>query len=211
MKIIELKDITKKFGEHIVFDDYSLSINEGDFVAIKGVSGSGKTTLLNIIGMLIKVDKGDIWIKGYKNPVFGSGKSKKLLRNDVSYLFQNFGLIDDETVEGNLELALHFKSISKKEKKDLMKKTLKEVGLENYENKKIYTLSGGEQQRIAFAKILLKDTSIILADEPTGSLDSYNRDIIMKLFDKLHKKGKTIIVVTHDNYVAECADILVEL
>lgn len=211
MEIVELRNVTKQFDERTVLRDYSLIISEGQFVAIRGASGTGKSTLLNIIGMLLSIDKGEVWIKGYKNPRFGTKCSQKLLRREISYMFQNFGLIDNATVKENLELALHFKKLSSKEKKEKISWALKEVGLDNYQDKKIYTLSGGEQQRIAFAKILLKDANIILADEPTGSLDVNNRDIVMGLLKKIHEKGKTIIMVTHDDYVAACADVIVEL
>lgn len=211
MEIVELRNVTKQFGDRTVLRDYSLIISEGQFVAIRGASGTGKSTLLNIIGMLLSIDKGEVWIKGYKNPRFGTKSSQKLLRREISYMFQNFGLIDNATVKENLELVLRFKKLSSKEKKEKISWALKEVGLDNYQDKKIYTLSGGEQQRIAFAKILLKDANIILADEPTGSLDVNNRDIVMGLLKKIHEKGKTIIMVTHDDYVAACADVIVEL
>ncbi|HDR4868823.1 TPA: ATP-binding cassette domain-containing protein, partial [Bacillus cereus] len=119
-------------------------------------------------------------------------------RNKLGYIFQNFALMDNETVGKNLEVALKFQKVTKEEKKDLMKNVLEQVGLSCSLKTKVYTLSGGEQQRLAIARVLLKKCNIILADEPTGSLDKENRDQVINLLKKLHNEGKTIIIVTHD-------------
>ncbi len=201
MGIIELKNICKKFDNKIIFDNYSLTVEEGEFVSIMGKSGKGKTTLLNIIGMLEKPDEGSIKICGVENPHFNSQNGIKLLRNDISYLFQNYGLIDAETVEYNLKVAVKFLKLSNKEKQDKIKAVLEKVGLNGFEKKKIYQLSGGEQQRVAVAKLFLKPSKIILADEPTGSLDFENEQIIMKMLQELNSQGRTIVVVTHSKNV----------
>lgn len=201
MGIIELKNICKKFDNKIIFDNYSLTVEEGEFVSIMGKSGKGKTTLLNIIGMLENPDEGSIKICGVENPHFNSQKGIKLLRNDISYLFQNYGLIDAETVEYNLKVAVKFLKLSNKEKQDKIKAVLEKVGLNGFEKKKIYQLSGGEQQRVAVAKLFLKPSKIILADEPTGSLDFENEQIIMKMLQELNSQGRTIVVVTHSKNV----------
>lgn len=205
MEAILLKDITKKYGENIVLDKFSLIVEEGDYVSITGESGKGKTTLLNIMGMLDEPNEGIIEIYGNKNPLFTSKRSINLRRHTISYLFQNYGLIDTDSVENNIKISLKFKKLNKKEIKKVVSNALEQVGLIGYEKRKIFTLSGGEQQRVALAKIIAKSPKIILADEPTGSLDEKNRDYILKILDKFNSEGKTIIVVSHDPKVASCA------
>lgn len=208
MKALEVKNVYKKYGEIEVLKDFSLDVEENEFVSIVGESGSGKSTLLNIIGVLEKPDKGCVTYFQEKGAKPFSRGAEKLLRNEIGYLFQNFALVDDETVYNNLKMALEY---SKGDKKSLISNALDEVGLKGIENKKVYKCSGGEQQRIAIARILLKPCRIILADEPTGSLDPHNKKIVMDLLKKLKDKGKTILVVTHDAEVANMADRIVEL
>ena len=205
MQDIVLKNINKSFGNHTVLDHLSLEIAAGDYVSITGESGKGKTTILNIIGMLDRPDSGTVQICGCKNPAFSSREAVRLRRYDVSYLFQNYGLIDTETVEKNLAIVLRFKKMSSTAKKRFISGALAQVGLTGYEKRKIFTLSGGEQQRVALAKIIVKSPKIILADEPTGSLDEKNRDYVLRILENFNREGKTVIVVTHDAFVASCA------
>lgn len=194
--MIEIINMNKTFNQREIFKDFHLEVKPGEFIGIVGKSGKGKTTLLNIIGTLEEPDSGTIKIMGKE---LTNKKTKRLLlRNELGFVFQNYALIDNATVNENLEIALKHKKMKKTEKMNAISFVLKEVGLEGYSDKKVHTLSGGEQQRIAIARLLLKDPSLILADEPTGSLDIENRDIIVSLFQKLHKQGKTIIMVTHD-------------
>lgn len=211
MSIISLKNIHKKFGDHIIFEDYNLEIEKGEFVSIMGKSGQGKTTLLNIIGLLEKPDSGDIEICGVKNPKFDSRNGMILLRKHISYLFQNYGLIDTETVAYNLGLVLKFSGYSKSEANEKISETLEKVGLRGFEKKKIYQLSGGEQQRVAIAKIFLKSSEIVLADEPTGSLDAENETAIMNMIKELNQQGHTVVVVTHSKAVMNFATRHIEL
>ncbi|MBY0600448.1 ABC transporter ATP-binding protein [Bacillus bingmayongensis] len=207
--MIQIKNMNKTFLDKIIFNNFNLEVKAGDFIGIYGKSGQGKTTLLNIIGTLEKPDSGEISIIG-KN--IDSKKTKRhLLRNEIGFIFQNYALIDNETVNNNLEIALKHKKMSKQQKKEAIYSALNEVGLTEYGEKKVHTLSGGEQQRIAIARLLLKNPSIILADEPTGSLDSENRDIIVSLFQKLHHQGKTIIVVTHDTSLSYLFSRIIQL
>lgn len=205
MADITLSNIRKKFGNKILFQDFSLKIERGEFLAIMGESGAGKTTLLNMMGLLEKPDSGTITICGQKNPGFSSHAAVELRRHHISYLFQNYGLIDTETVEGNMRTATHFKQISRKKERLLIEGALEQVGLRGYEKRKVYTLSGGEQQRVALAKVIAKSPQIIFADEPTGSLDERNRNYVLEILKELNYRGKTIVVVTHDSYVNECA------
>lgn len=205
MSLIEIKGLCKKFGEKTVFDGLDINIEKGEFVSIMGKSGRGKTTLLNMIGMIEKPDAGDICIMNVKNPKFDSAAARKLRATKVAYLFQNYGLIENDTVEDNLAVSAHFQKDSAKKKKEKYADALKKVGLENYEKRKVYTLSGGEQQRVALAKVIVKNPDLILADEPTGSLDADNRDYVLRILNELNKQGKTIVVVTHDSVVNDAA------
>jgi len=176
-----------------------------------GVSGAGKSTLLNIIGMLEKADSGDIEILGVKNPDFNSARGVKLLRHSISYLFQNYGLVDSETILYNLKITTKFSKYSRSEEKEKIAKALEKVGLSGFEKKKVYQLSGGEQQRVAMSKIILKSSKLILADEPTGSLDSANRKDVLELLKEMNQNGSTVIVVTHDAIVDEYATVHIKL
>ena len=209
--MIKLMNISKKFDDHIIFNNFSLHINDQEMIAITGASGSGKTTLLNIIGLLEAADSGKIIIDNQSNIKTNTALSNKIIREKICYLFQNFALVDDESVDYNLNLALEYRKGSKKEKLGLKENALKMVGLNGYLNKKIYTLSGGEQQRISIARAILKPNKIILADEPTGSLDDHNKLIIIDLLKYLKSLGKTIVIATHDNYLANCCDRVIKI
>ena len=156
MSIVTLSNINKSFGDHVIFKNFNLEIKENDFVSIMGNSGTGKTTLLNIIGLLEKPDSGTVEIAGIKNATFDGAKGLQLRRNTISYLFQNYGLVDSETVNYNLKIATKFLKYSKAEERSKIEDTLQTVGLGGFINKKVYQLSGGEQQRVAIAKLLLK-------------------------------------------------------
>jgi putative ABC transport system ATP-binding protein len=208
--MIFINNMNKSFNNKILFENFNLEVKTGEFIGIYGKSGKGKTTLLNIIGMLENPDSGEIKLLGKET---NSNKKKRdLLRNDIGFIFQNYALIDNESVNSNLEIAIKHKKLNKKQKKrcDICS-VLKEVDLTNYGEEKVHTLSGGEQQRVAIARLLLKNPTLILADEPTGSLDSENRDIITSLFQKLHQQGKTIIVVTHDTALSHLFSRIIQL
>ncbi|WP_027634704.1 ABC transporter ATP-binding protein [Clostridium hydrogeniformans] len=207
--MVEIIDLCKSFNNKIIFKDFNLEVQQGEFIGIVGKSGQGKTTLLNIIGTLEKVDSGIIKIMGKE--ALGRKSKRLLLRDHLGFIFQNYALIDNASVNENLEIALKHKKINRKQKYNAIALALKDVGLNDYGNKIIHTLSGGEQQRVAIARLLLKDPSLILADEPTGSLDIENRDIIVDLFQKLHKQKKTIIMVTHDKNLIKFFSRTIEL
>lgn len=209
--MIELKNITKKFESKTVFANFNLQIDQNEMVAIIGPSGSGKSTLLNILGLIDKVDDGEYQFEQYTNIKPNSRLAQKIIREKISYLFQNFALVEEDTVLQNLLLALKYVKQSKKEKTEIITAALQKVGLSEYLNSKIYELSGGQQQRIAVARAIIKPSELVLADEPTGSLDSKNRDEIIKLLLELNDSGKTVIVVTHDSHVAEKCHRVLEL
>lgn len=206
--MIELKKVSKSYGEKVLFDNFDCNVKKGEFVGIKGCSGSGKSTLLNIMGLLEKYDSGDIIIDGNKVDYTDKKTVKKLLKTHIGYLFQNFALIDDFTVLDNLSIGI---SGNKSEKADKIRRVLKDLNLDVDLNKKIFKLSGGEQQRIAIARLILQNKPIILADEPTASVDPKNRDIILDTLKKLNKEGKTIVLVSHDDYVIEHTDRIIFL
>ncbi len=206
--VIQFKNVSKKFGEVQVLNDLSLEIKQGEMVAIVGKSGSGKSTLLNIMGLLEPKSSGTIKILGQKNLKPFNRKSLKLLKEDIGFLFQNYALLDDKTVEYNLGMVV---SSSRIKSKGNIKEVLKKVGLEGFENKIIHQCSGGEQQRVAIARLLLKKSNLIFADEPTGSLDESNRNIIVDLLKGLNEQGKTIVIVTHDSFVAQSCDRVIEI
>ena len=209
--VVELIDVSKRFGRHVVFVNLNVSVEAGEMVAIMGKSGSGKTTLLNIIGLLERADSGEVKLFGKPSPRIGTGQATRLLRKKICFLFQNFALIDDETVDYNLEIPLIYAKKTRKEKQELKVAALKRVGLDNDLKRRVYELSGGEQQRVAIARILLNPCDLILADEPTGSLDAENRDEVLRLLKELNQAGKTILIVTHDEYVAGRCDRIVKL
>jgi putative ABC transport system ATP-binding protein len=199
--MIEFKNIKKSYGDSNILNNISFSIKQGDCVAFMGESGSGKSTILNIIGLLDDYDSGSYTLFDKEVKHLSNKEKTKLLRHKIGYIFQNFALIEDETVLNNLMLSIMDSSNKNKKMKQILN-VLEIVGLKDKLNNKIYQLSGGEQQRIAIARILLRDSAIILADEPTGSLDHKNKQIILKLLAYLSKLNKTLIIVTHDEEVA---------
>ncbi len=202
--MITCNNLTKSFGDLLLFERLNFSIDDGDFVCFSGKSGAGKTTLLNIIGLIEPFDAGKLIIDGIE---YKSNKQKiDFYRTKVGFLFQNFALIDNKTVRQNLDL------IHKNNRNDYtIDEVLELVGLSDKVDNKVYTLSGGEQQRIALARLFLKKCDIILADEPTGSLDADNANIIMQILIKLNNAGKTVIMVTHDDTVKRNANKVIEL
>lgn len=198
--MIELKNIVKKFDEKTVLDHFSARFQRGQSYALTGISGSGKTTLLNIIGKLERADEGDVLVDG-KN--LSDIPEQVYFRDYVGYLFQNYGLIDNETISQNLVLAFVGKKMSKSEQKKQMLMALKKVKVTLDLNRKIYSLSGGEAQRVAIAKLILKKPSIILADEPTAALDEKNGGDVTTLILSLLDDKTTIIIATHNPSVWE--------
>ena len=207
--MIEIKKLNKSFKENQVFINFNCQIKDGFMTAIIGKSGSGKSTLLNMIGLLDLDYQGEILYDNINIKNLKENKQTEFIRNNINYLFQNYALVDNETVEQNLLLALAYEKISKKEKLNKINTVLTKVGLDNFNDKKIYTLSGGEQQRIALARTIIKKGNIILADEPTGNLDEENKNQVLNILKELKKLGKTIIIVTHDLSIAnECDEII---
>ncbi|PMC36292.1 bacteriocin ABC transporter ATP-binding protein [Bacillus sp. UMB0899] len=209
MEIVRLENICQDFNENRVINNINFSINDGEMIAIMGKSGKGKTTLLNIMGLISKPSQGNLYLFNKKNVEINSKEAMMLRRHKIGYLFQNYGLVEDETVKWNLNIALEYKKLSKNQREQKIIEALKILHLEKLIEKPVYKLSGGEQQRVAMLKLYLQESQLILADEPTGSLDEGNRDIIIQMLKDLNKEGKTIVIVTHDNYIAQtCSRVI---
>lgn len=209
--MIKLTNISKTYDKKTILKQISFQVEDGEFVVITGKSGHGKTTLLNIMGLLETPDSGTVSINGKSR---FSHKAKTLFyRKDAGFLFQNFALIENETVTENLKIGIAYLRLTQKQKDERIRLVLEEVGLPQFGNKKIYQLSGGEQQRVALARVILKKPHLIFADEPTGNLDIENRNLVFEHLKKLHEQGRTIIMVTHDIELtnASCIDKLIEL
>lgn len=198
--MIEAVDISKRYRDHDVLESFHASIETNSLTVITGESGKGKTTLLNILSLLERPDRGTVTIDAISDP--SPKQILNLRRHTISYLFQNYGLIDEYTVEKNLRVSLTYR----KDSGPSVSEALAQVGLEGYEKRKVYELSGGEQQRVALARILLKDARYIFADEPTGNLDKGNRDVVIKLLRGLADSGKGVILATHDLDLLSYAD-----
>ena len=193
---VSLKNITKRYSNHKILNNINLDIYKGDFICIYGASGTGKSTLLNIIGALEDFNSGEYKCFYKVNPVRNKRDSELLRREKIAYLFQNFALVEKMTVRENMRLATKYVKVRKKE--EIIISALNELGVLNKLNAKVYELSGGEQQRVAMARNMVKPYDILLADEPTGSLDIKNKNIVTNKLIELNEKGKTIIVVSHD-------------
>lgn len=202
--MIEIQNIRKSFGDNILFNNYCLYIKKGEFVIISGESGSGKTTLLNMIGALEKVDSGKILVNGID--IARRKNQLRYYRDTVGFLFQNFVLLEDKTVFQNLNI------IQKQSQSGItIEDALQKVGLEDKINSKVYTLSGGEQQRVALARLIIKKCSLILADEPTGSLDRKNGEKVITILEQMREEGRTVVLVTHNDELKKRGGRIVEL
>ncbi|MEG0364538.1 MAG: ABC transporter ATP-binding protein [Erysipelotrichales bacterium] len=213
MSNIELINIAKiynknKRNERTIFTDFNLKINQGEYIAIIGRSGCGKSTLLNIIGQIDGIDSGKYLYNNVDISVAKDKEKAKFRANEVGFIFQDFALLEKETVESNLRIAKYLNNNKEQEDIDSI---LNALDIKSLLKVKCSKLSGGEKQRVAIARSLINSPSIILADELTGSLDSDNALVVMDILDSIHKQGKTIIMVTHDKETAKRADRIIEL
>ena len=208
--MIELKNITKRYGKNdnevLALNDVSLHIDKGEFVAIMGASGSGKSTLLQIIGAMDKASEGEYILDGNSLSAYNERQLCKLRKEKFSFVFQNFALMDKYSAYENIELPLLHTKKSRIERRKLIIEATRKLNVEDQLKKYPKQMSGGQQQRIALARALVSGAEIILADEPTGALDHATSIELMTLLKEYNKSGKTIILVTHDNEVAEFAD-----
>lgn len=194
-----------------VLRDIELTINNGDYVAIMGPSGSGKSTLLNMIGCLDRPTSGDYWLGGQNVSLLDDDQLSLIRGARIGFIFQSFNLINQLNVVENIEVPMYYQGFSEHKSAERARELAEMVGLAERLDHRPSELSGGQQQRVAIARSLANDPLIILADEPTGNLDSESGSEILKILMDLHKKGKTLIVVTHDESIAENAGRVVEL
>jgi putative ABC transport system ATP-binding protein len=199
------KDYDTPAGVFPVLKDVNLTIDQGDYVAIMGPSGSGKSTFMNILGCLDRPTKGEYKLDSQSVKSLNGNELAKLRNKTIGFVFQGFNLLARSSLLDNVSLPLVYASDSKSLREEKSKKLLEKVGLGKYLNSKPNQISGGQQQRVAIARALVNQPRIILADEPTGNLDSKTSEEIMDLFNALNKEGITIIIVTHENDIADHA------
>lgn len=196
--------IKKTFDDYMVFNDLCFTVDDGEYVCFSGASGAGKSTLLNIIGLLEPIDSGRLIINGAEHR--NKRELRKFYREEVGFIFQNYALIENKTVRQNIQLVKR-----DAQSRVTIEDALSWVGLAEKIDQKVFTLSGGEQQRVALARLMVKKCDLVLADEPTGSLDSKNADIVMHLISELNNYGKTVVLVTHDEDARKRADRVIQL
>lgn len=204
--LLKLTGIKKSFKngsiDRTILEDLNLNIEEGESIAIKGKSGCGKSTLLNILGGLIPLDEGIMTFNGRKISDLSVAERTEYRKKNIGFITQNFHLLNDRNVYDNIALPLQYLKLTKKQIKSNIEKVLFDLEMEDAIRRDIQTLSGGERQRVAIARAIVKNPSILLADEPTGSLDENTEQSIMSIFDALNKKGMTLVIVTHDDYIS---------
>ena len=214
--VIEVKNLYKTYfmdggSSQLVLKDINFTINEGEFVAIMGPSGSGKSTLMNILGCLDKPTEGSYVLGGYDIENKNDLELAKIRGTQIGFVFQNFNLMMKRSIADNVSLPLIYQNICEKERYKRALQMLKKVGLLGYQKRPPSQISGGMLQRVAIARALVNNPSIIFADEPTGNLDSKTSDEIMELFTELNNQGITIVLVTHEDDVANYATRMIKI
>ncbi|HCW32852.1 TPA: macrolide ABC transporter ATP-binding protein [Candidatus Peregrinibacteria bacterium] len=214
--MIELKNVKKIYGlegaETTALKDISFSINSGEFIAIIGHSGSGKSTLMNIIGFLDTVSHGNYYFKGENITNFNENQLAEIRNKEIGFVFQSFNLLARTTALDNVKMPLIYANVPESQQNERAQKMLIMMGLEHRLHHMPNQLSGGQQQRVAISRALINQPSLILADEPTGNLDSHSGDEVMKIFNRLNKEeGHTIILVTHEKNIAAHAERIITI
>lgn len=213
--IIKLENVSKiynknKSNEFHALKNVNLEVKEGELAAVIGKSGAGKSTLMHIIGCIDNFDEGEYYLNGESMNKLSDSKKAKIRNSKVGIVMQDFALIDDYTVEENIMIPLNFcKGI--KNKKEKVKNIMYTIGIEELAKKSINKLSGGQKQRVAIARAMVNEPDILLADEPTGALDSKTGQEIMEVFKSINKKGKTVIIITHDMEIAGQCERVIEI
>lgn len=205
--MIEIKDIKKSFGELEVLHGVSLTINEGEIVSIVGASGAGKTTLLQIVGSLMSADAGEVIIDGVRLGELADDALSEFRNKRIGFIFQSYHLLPEFTAVENVMMPMLIAGVKRKEAEDRARELLDMVSMSHRAEHKPSALSGGEQQRVAIARALANRPAVVLADEPTGNLDSETRNDIQRLFFELRERtGQTFVIVTHDGALADGSD-----
>lgn len=213
--MIELKNIYKIYemaGETLTaLEDVSLSINQGDFTSIMGPSGSGKSTLMNVVGLLDSFDRGEYILNGQNISEYSEKELAGIRNKEIGFVFQSFNLMPRMSVLENVMLPLVYAGVSFSDRKERAMEALEKVGLGNRVNHRPNEISGGQKQRVAIARSIVNKPAVVLADEPTGNLDSTTAEEIIRIFQELNRDGATIIMVTHEREVAEYTKKIVHL
>lgn len=213
--LVEIRDMCKVYnpGENEVraLDHVDVTIDEGEFVAIIGQSGSGKSTLMNMLGCLDVPSSGLYRLHGQDVSALEDDELSDIRNREIGFIFQGFNLIANLTALENVELPLIYRGVGKAKRLELSEKALEKVGLAHRMDHKPSEMSGGQQQRVAIARAIAQAPPIILADEPTGNLDSHSTQEIMGILDNLHKEGRTVILITHDNEIAAKAKRVIKI
>ncbi len=212
--IVTLSEVKRTYylGEPVhALDEVSLSLPEGSFTAVMGPSGSGKSTLMNMVGCLDTPDDGTVTVNGQDVGALSDGKRARLRGSELGFIFQQFNLLPRLTAAENVTLPMVFQNVVGESRRDRAKTLLTRVGLGDRLDHTPPELSGGQRQRVAIARALVNEPSVILADEPTGNLDTETGSEIMELFAELHDDGSTILMVTHERHIAEHADRIIHL
>lgn len=213
--LVEVKDICKIYnpGENEVraLDHVDVTIEENEFVAIIGHSGSGKSTLMNMLGCLDVPTSGSYFLHGQDVSSMTDDELSDIRNKEIGFIFQGFNLIPNLTAEENVELPLIYRGVGRRERRELAQAALKKVGLEHRMKHKPSEMSGGQQQRVAIARAIAQAPPVILADEPTGNLDSGSTKEIMDILRQLHREGRTVILITHDNEIAAQAKRVIRI
>lgn len=213
--LVEVRDICKIYnpGENEVraLDHVDVTIEENEFVAIIGHSGSGKSTLMNMLGCLDVPTSGSYFLHGQDVSAMTDDELSDVRNKEIGFIFQGFNLIPNLTAEENVELPLIYRGVGRRERRELAQAALKKVGLENRMQHRPSEMSGGQQQRVAIARAIAQAPPVILADEPTGNLDSGSTKEIMDILKQLHREGRTVILITHDNEIAAQAKRVIRI
>ncbi|MFJ8362930.1 ATP-binding cassette domain-containing protein [Streptomyces cynarae] len=204
--MIDIVKLSKTFGTRTLWSDVTATVSRGEMLALVGPSGSGKSTLLNCIGLLDKPSAGTIRHEGKDITRFGRGEIRRFRRDVLGYLFQSYALIENATVAANLEVAVKPQRTLRGNAGTTVAEALDRVGLAGREKEKIHHLSGGEQQRVALARLMVKKPALVLADEPTGALDHANTTVVIDILREMSDAGCAVVIATHDDYVRDRCD-----
>ncbi|WP_150239546.1 ATP-binding cassette domain-containing protein [Nocardiopsis quinghaiensis] len=198
--MLTVKNLSKSFGSRVLWEELGLTVEAGRMLALVGASGSGKTTLLNCMGLLEKPSGGQILFEGTDVTRLGVGRQRRFRRDKLGYLFQNYALIENATVKANLDVA------RRRGTQANYSQALERVGLIGRDKDKVHYLSGGEQQRVALARLMVKQPALVLADEPTGALDSGNGAMVVDVLRQMSREGCAVVIATHNNDVRDACD-----
>ncbi|MBP2322091.1 putative ABC transport system ATP-binding protein [Kibdelosporangium banguiense] len=209
--MLETNDLTMTYGERTLWRGLDLTSKPGQLTALTGPSGSGKSTLLNCMGLLEQPTSGEIWFDGQELTRMRPRAVRRFRRDHLGYLFQNYALVENATIAQNIDVALQARGVRGAAARTALSESLERVGLAGREGDRVSRLSGGEQQRVAVARLIVKEPSLVLADEPTGALDHGNTETVVSLLRGLADNGACVVIATHDDWVCEQCDDTVSL